>query len=135
MDFGAASDINNFFYAGMVDLDTQIQSEVLQAITQPKRSMFYFRDAGAGIPEYENTPITAQSRIMMAYDVVMAIAGRNAQVPNGSTGGVDRRVAVSQNSVTIEVKDDEVTLNVLYIPLHSLQSRKIPAVPLGGRVR
>lgn len=135
MNYGQASDINNFFYAGLIDTDLQTQSEVLAILLQPKRSLFYYRSAGAGIPEYENLPVTAQMQITMAYDVVMAISLRNSRVPNGSDGGVDKRIAVSQNGVTVETNGDEVSVKVLYIPIYNLQAQRTPGISLGGKTR
>jgi hypothetical protein len=135
MNFAQLSDINNFFYAGLIDVDTETQADILSILIQPKRSMFYNRSDGAGIPEYENQPITSMMQIMMAYDIVMAVSLRNSRVSNGSDGGVDKRVAVSQNSVTTEQNGDEVQVNVLYIPLYSMTAIRTPGISLGGRTR
>lgn len=129
MNYTQLSDINNFFYSGLQDQESETQSEVMAILMQPKRSQFYSRSTGAGIPEYENQPITAMMRIMMAYDVVMAFAQRNARV------SVDKTIAVSQNSVTVEQEGDEVKVSVLYIPIKTLQAQRTPGVSIGGSIR
>lgn len=131
MDYGLASDINNFFYAGKVDLDTQIQSEVLQAVLQPKRSMFYNRSYGAGITEYENYPMTANIKIFIAYDVVRALAIRNSKVPNGNGDYPDRRVAVSQNNIIVKIENESINLSVYYVPMYNIKASRILTIPMG----
>jgi len=135
MDYSNSGDSNHFFYAGVEDQDQQISSEVIQALLTRKRSMFYWRNQGAGIPDYENLPITAQNKIAMAYDSVIALTNRNATVPNGQTSGQrDMRVAVSQSSITIDDNGNgEMEMTVQYIPIHSMTRTKSPAIPLAGR--
>lgn len=135
MDYGRSSDVDNFFFSGEVDIDTQITSEVLQSLMQPKRSMFFNRSFGAGIPDYENKPLTAQLQIGMAYDIITGIARRNQEVPNGSDGTTDYRAVASQSGVVVEADGDTLGVSVWVIPLHSLQSRKIPAIPISGNLR
>ena len=135
MDYSNPGDSNHFFYSGVEDIDVQIESEVMQALLTRKRSLFYWRSQGAGIPDYENLPITAQNKIAMAYDSVIALTKRNATVTNGQAPGTrDMRVAVSQSSVKVISNDQgEMEVQVLYIPLHSLVTRKSPSIPLAGR--
>lgn len=134
-DYSNPGDSNHFFYAGVEDIDEQISSEIMQCILTRKRSLFYWRNQGAGVPDYENLPVTAQNKIAMAYDTVIALTMRNATVPDGRTyGTVDMRAAVSQSSISIEDNGEgEVSMTVWYIPLHSFTMRKSPSIPLAGR--
>ena len=135
MDQINQGDSNHFFYAGIEDIDSQISSEVMQALLTRKRSLFYWRNQGAGIPDYENLPITAQNKIAIAYDSVIALTNRNNSVPNGQSPGTrDMRVAVSQNSVSVTSDNQgSMEVQVSYIPIHSFVVKKSPAIPLAGR--
>lgn len=111
---------DGFFYYGKNTLDKEIESELVQLLLQPKRSLYYDRREGCGIADYENYPNTFFVQVQGAYDVVTAVSWKNTQVVNGSNNQKDRRVAVSQNAVAFErtgKNTEELNVTVLYIPL------------------
>jgi hypothetical protein len=112
-------DFDMFFYYGLNELEHETKSDLFQNIIQPKRSLFYDRayDA-AGIPRYENRPNSLALLVNIPYDIVFSISKRNSIVSDGSLPGTqDRRIALSQATIKLEINNDKLKLNVLYIPL------------------
>ena len=74
----------SFFYYGMMPLDDEVHDDVLMTISQPRRSLFYARNKGSGVPEFENAPTSASVVTMLKYEVANALAERNLSVTDGT---------------------------------------------------
>jgi hypothetical protein len=118
-DIEQYKDFDNFFYYGFNNLEIETKSDIFQNLMQSKRSLFYDRAYdSAGIPQYENRPNSLVIHINLPYDIVVSLAKRNQYVSDGSIEGKpDRRIALSQSTIKIEIANDKVNVNVLYIPL------------------
>ncbi len=125
------SDIDIFFFFGDNDLSLEIESELIRGILQPKRSMFYNRDEGAGIEDYENRPSGITFDIGLRYDIASWVSKNNARVTDGSGGYPDRRVAVSQNTIRIDRNKGQSDVSVYYIPFFNYQKPNVTSVQVG----
>ena len=123
----------NFFYAGQVPISDEVNDDVLVGIVQSKRSMFYNRGYGAGVADYENTPMTFSTFVALRYEVAKWLATRNSVVTNGQNGYPDRRAVTSQDLVTV-TQDSESSLTILvqYILMADLTRKQSVSVPIGG---
>lgn len=126
MLFAELSDFDVFLFYGR-DLDTETiileaQVDVQQELIQPRRSLWYHRSFGAGVPNYENFPLGVFMQVGIPYDVVQAITRRNSEVTNGQDGLPDRRIAISQNNVRVEQDAQGNTdVEVTFLPLIAAQ--------------
>ncbi len=111
------SDADVFFFYGKNDLEIENESDLVAGIIQPKRSLFYNREDGCGVSSRENFPNSLTLDIGIRYDIVNWSSLRNTRVTDGSEGTVDRRVAISQNTVSF-IRDNKGNLdvNVGFIP-------------------
>jgi len=115
MNFDDLQDVGIFFNWGQ-DVAAEIEHSVAAAILQPKRSLYYDREEGAGIANRENYPNAVYLRIMGAFDIVNAITFLNTQVTDGRDANPDRRVAISQTSINFRQKGGDLDIEALYIP-------------------
>lgn len=117
-EFSQLSDFDIFFFYGQSDLELENESDLIAGLLQPRRSLYYNRQDGCGISEKENYPLSLSLQIGMRYDVANWVAFRNTQVTDGSANTVDRRIAVSQNSVSFrqDMNKGTIDLSVVYIP-------------------
>jgi hypothetical protein len=127
------ADINIFFYYGLLDLDLEIESDMAQIISQPKKSMFYNRSEGCGISDYENYPNTLLLEIMLRFDIVSGIYWRNSNVGDGTNGTKERRVAISQWSISTERIRENLNVAINYIPFNKYTAIKSINMPVGIR--
>jgi len=112
-------DFDMFFYYGQNKLELETKSDLMQNLMQSKRSLFYNRALdSSGIKDYENMPEGLTLSINAPYSIVKSLSRRNQFVSNGEGDLPDRRVAVSQSTIRIEISNTgEVRMTVLYIPL------------------
>jgi len=125
------TDPDCFFYYGQLDLDLETQSDLIQGLMQPSRSMFYNRSDGAGVPDWENHPNDLQLQIQLRYNISMYINRRNTLVGDGNFGMIDRRVAVSQFSILMEQVSEKLDITVMYIPFADYQQIKTIQTSIG----
>jgi len=122
------SSMGSFFYWGLEDLPTEINDDVQWGLIQPKRSMFYNRGYGAGLAEFENAPIGLQSMVLIKYEAAKFMAVRNSVVTNGSSGYPERRVATSQDIITVDVDGNGqapgLNVNVPFIMLTNMKKSR-----------
>jgi hypothetical protein len=120
-----------FFYYGSNPLELELDHDVMVGLLQPKRSMFYARSDGAGIPDYENKPSSFMLEIGMRYDIVNWIAYRNTVVGDGNDGTAERRVAACQFSIdVVRGETGEVDVSVEYIPYADYSAARKVNAPL-----
>lgn len=91
-----------FFYYQNIDFRDMCKHDLLELLSQPARSMYFFSKYGAGIKNFENFPTGFIMRIGITYGIANAIAKRNTFVTDGSGGTPDRRIATSQEAVEYE---------------------------------
>lgn len=123
----------SFFYWGIIPLTDEIQDDILWGLVQGKRSLFYNREYGAGLSDYENAPISASTMVMLKYEATRFMAIRNNVVSDGSDGAVDRRAATSQEVVTVEKIGAGFDVTVPYWMLADLSRQKSVSLPIGGQ--
>jgi hypothetical protein len=122
----------SFFYWGIIPLADEVQDDIMAGLMQGKRSLFYNREYGAGIRDYENAPNSASTMVMMKYEAVRFMAIRNGVVSDGSDGKVDRRAATSQAVVSVEKVGPDFDMTVPYWMLADLSRQKSVSIPIGG---
>ena len=124
-------DLDYFFYYGEVNLNDEIQNDVLAVLIQPKRSLYFNRsNDSAGIEGYENYPISAALQILVSYDIMSAMGKRNLNVSDGSSNTKDRRIAISDELISVEFQGEEINVSVRYISLNDLKTREL-IIPVG----
>lgn len=126
------SNTDMFFFYGQSDLLKEQESDLYIGLIQPKRSLYYNRNFGAGIVEYENYPNSITIQVGLRYEISAHIARQNQRISDGSEGSVDRRIAVSQNSVRIEHKGEELNVSVFFIPYKDYKKPSKIDIFLGG---
>lgn len=114
---------DTFFYYGKGSIQDENEQDLLQLVQQPARSMFYNREYGCDV-KY-NFPISAVNQSLVAYSIAMAVSNRNQNVSDGESGLPDRRIAVSQNTITIsDGSQGERDISVLYFNYADTQTPK-----------
>ena len=115
-NFSQHSDFEIFLGYGDFDTLLETESDLMEGLLQPKRTLFYNRSDGAGVPNYENHPNDLILNIGLKYDIAKWANYRNTQVGDGNDGTTDRRVAVSQNAIRITQAGQNLDIEVYYIP-------------------
>ena len=113
-----------FFYYDSVSVDDILEYDMQKGLNQGKRSLFYFRQYGAGVQESENMPNTLGLYIGLRYEIVKWVAYRNGYISNGNDGLPDRRIACSQNYITINQEGGKLDVDVFYIPFKDYNNPK-----------
>jgi hypothetical protein len=127
------SDLDTFFFYGLIGLDYETECDIFAGVMQPERSMYYNRNEGCGVETAENYPNTAIAQIGFKYSIMNFIAWRNSVVADGSGGHPDRRVAASQSSIDVSADyDGNVDITVLYIPYSDYKQFVNLNIPLTG---
>lgn len=123
---------DNFFYYGQNDFNLELEHELLLLLLQPLRSLFYNNQESGGISGYENFPNGLTLQIYGRFAISSAIAWKNRQVSDGTNNSIDRRIAVSQNSINFKVNNGELNVEVTYIPYADYNKYKNITVDIGG---
>lgn len=124
-------DSDYFYHYGEVDQRSEMEADLVQGLVQPPRSMFYYRSYGAGVPGYENAPVSLSTEVALKYSVASWVARRNLEVSDGSGGTRDRRAITSQSAVSVRSDGDSVTVEVLYVPYFDWKSPSTISLPVG----
>jgi hypothetical protein len=103
----------DFFYYGenLFTLEHENEFDIIQGTIQPLKSLFYFRQEGAGIQELENYPNSFILLLLGRYNIVKWIAFRNSYV---ITNNYNRQIIVSQDSIRIDQEYNEVNIDIGY---------------------
>ena len=125
-------DIDHLFYYGQTKQETEIQGDVELCLLTPHRTMFYMRDYGSEISEFENKPISEVSKMLLRYNIVKAIANFNSVTTTGADGYRDRRVLTSQNEIQVSANGQDIDIQVGYLPMYNTNSRGQLDLSLGG---
>lgn len=124
-------DWDGFFYYGQNDLEYENQRDALEISLQPKRSLYYFNQYSCGTPDYENYPNAILLQIALRFDIANGYAYRNTLVKDGQDGFKDRRLAVSQTSISFVQQEGELSINVQYIAFADYANIQTINIPLG----
>jgi hypothetical protein len=133
MNITELGSLDFFFYYGQIGTDEETEHDIMLGLLQPKKSLFYNRQDGAGIQAYENHPNSLLLEVGLRFDIVNWIARRNSEVGDGDEDTVDRRVLVSQNFIKIN-RDETIEIQVLYIPFRDTSQPRTMNIPLGGNI-
>jgi hypothetical protein len=134
-DMNVLQDFDNFFFYGQNDLQQENESDLLAGCVQPARSLYYNRQDAAGINEKENHPDAISTQFLTRFNIVSWVAYRNGQVSDGQNNTLDRRLAVSQNSVNIKTDGKgNLSVSILYIPFSDFKTPQNLKIPAGGMV-
>lgn len=121
MNIEQLKDFDNFYYYGQGDLKREIESDIHAIVNQNSRSLSYNRsNDSAGLDQYENTPNAIVQSVLIPYNIVSALSKRNVNIGDGSNGSKDRRIAVSQNSVKVDNKENFIDVSIFYIALFDI---------------
>lgn len=123
--------MQSFFYWGEMPLADEVADDILAGLCQSKRTMYYNREYGAGIGDYENAPVSLSTVVMIKYDATRFMATRNGAVTDGN-GGPDRRAATSQSIITVEPDGAGLNVVVPYIMLADMTRPKSLTLQFGG---
>jgi len=121
-----------FFFYGKSELDLECRFDLYELLLQNKRSLFYGRRLSAGVNTFENMPNSIELQVLGRFDIASAVAYRNSVVSAGSGGSVDRRIAVSQYSISFLAKDGNLDVNILYFLFSDYETPRNDSFPLGG---
>lgn len=125
------SSFDNFFYYGKNDFDLEMESDLMQVIVQPKRSLLYNNRFGAGVQNKENYPNALNLQIGLRFDIVNAIAYRNTVVTDGEDDTRDRRIAASQFSIEFTQKSGDTDIRIYYFSFENTDNIRLLNVESG----
>ena len=110
-----------FFLSGELPLLDEIQEELRQLFLQPRNALFFNRSEGSTIPFRENSPGSIQQEIELRHDIVDAAGRRNIVTDDGELTGRDKRVALSQHTVSFNrPTQNALNITVSYFVLTDL---------------
>lgn len=104
-----------FFYFQQNELHSQCEADLSAILMQPKRKMYFNRQFGSGAGAFRNYPVGFMLQLGVGFSIADSVAYRNTTVTDGSNGSIDRRIAASQSSITVDNDDKgDVDITVLY---------------------
>jgi hypothetical protein len=115
---------DSFFWYKENSLDVQAKSDLIRICLQDKKALFYNRSEGAGISGKENYPNALSVQLGIRYQIAMAIARYNQYVVNGDGDTIDRRIAVSQNSISFKRESGELDIDIQYFLYYNYEEQK-----------
>lgn len=127
-----ASSSDIFFFHDTMDISAQIEADLLAGLLQPRGGLYYNRSYGDDVVGMENHPNSIIQQILATFSVITFIGIRNMRVSNGTGGHPDRRVAASQDQITVELSGPEMNVSVSYVELRDLSSLRTTSTPIGG---
>lgn len=104
-----------FFYYGDNDLQEEIEHDLFEQVMQPNRSYYYNRQEAIGISQYENYPNTITLYVLVPYIIANGVAFKNTIIEDGSYSNKDRRVIVSQATISVRQEGAELKVNIGYL--------------------
>lgn len=124
-------DFNYFLFYGEAPEGEELEADIVAGLMQDRRSMFYHRGYGAGLSDFENAADGISTQVGLKYRAASYLAERNQEVSDGTGGTRDRRVLVSQGSISVERASGGLDVKLVYVPYADLRSAKVLAVPIG----
>lgn len=127
------SDINVFFFYGLLSDELEREHNLMVGLLQPQRSFYYNRSDSVGIDHYENYPNNLILQINLRFAIASWINYFNTYTGDGTGTSKDRRIAVSQFSILFEQAEDNIDLEIFYIPFADYSQLKSVKVGVGGQ--
>lgn len=118
------SDINVFFYYGELSDELETEHNLMAGLLQPERSMYYNRSDSVGVDSFENHPNNLILQIQLRFQIANWINYYNSYTGDGTENSKERRLAVSQFSILFEQSNDNLDIEVLYIPFSDYSQLK-----------
>jgi len=110
------SDINVFFFYGNLSDELETEHNLMAGLLQPERSFYYNRSDSVGVDSYENHPNSLMLQIQLRFQIANWVNFYNTYTGDGTGGSRERRLAISQFSILFEQSNDNLDVNILYIP-------------------
>ncbi len=108
------------------------EHELSLLISQPRRSLFFFRRYGAGLEEFENQPNTVLLQVKARHRILEAINYHNLFITDGRDNTIDRRIAASQGSINVKSEGSNIDIEVFYFLYNKYQDLKNLRTQTGG---
>lgn len=120
-----------FFFYGDNNLDDEIKHDLLEQCLQPSRSYYYNREEAIGISDHENSPNSVVLQILLPYKIANGISYKNDLVEDGSYSDIDRRIALSQSTISIRrIDTGNLGINILFVPFKEIDQQRSIAFPI-----
>lgn len=125
------SDINVFFYYGTLSNELETEHNLMAGLLQPERSLYYNRSDSVGVDSYENHPNNLMLQIQLRFQIANWVNFYNTYTGDGTNGSKERRLAISQFSIEFEQSEDNLDVNILYIPFADYTQMKSVKTSVG----
>lgn len=125
------SDINVFFYYGLLDDEVETEHNLMAGLLQPERSLYYDRSDSVGISSYENHPNNLMLQIQLRFQIANWVNFYNSYTGDGTNGSKERRLAISQFSILFDQVGDNLDITTLYIPFSNYTQIKSVKTSVG----
>ena len=125
------SDINVFFYYGNLSAELETEHNLMAGLLQPERSFYYNRSDSVGVDSYENHPNNLLLQIQLRFQIANWVNFYNTYTGDGTNGSRERRLAISQFSIEFEQSEDNLDVNILYIPFADYTQMKSVKTSVG----
>lgn len=125
------SDINVFFYYGTLSNELETEHNLMAGLLQPERSLYYNRSDSVGVDSYENHPNNLLLQIQLRFQIANWVNFYNTYTGDGTNGSRERRLAISQFSIEFEQSEDNLDVNILYIPFADYTQMKSVKISVG----
>jgi|SRR5271157_3168035 len=123
--FSQFSSTDFFFFYQQNDLHSQCESDLATILLQPKRKMYFNRQFGAGAGAFRNFPAGFMMELGVGYSIANSVAYNNTVVTDGTNGTVDRRIATSQNVISVDSDNNgNIDITVLYFLFADQKNQK-----------
>lgn len=125
------SDINVFFYYGTLSDEIETEHNLISAFLQPERTFYYNRSDSVGVTSYENHPNNLILQVQLRYQICNWINFYNSYTGDGTGLSKERRLAVSQFSIIFEQSQDNLDIELQYIPFRDYTQVKSVKTGIG----
>lgn len=129
--FDEISDINVFFFYGTLSDEIETEHNLMAGLLQPERSLYYDRSDSVGVGSYENHPNNLILQIQLRFQIANWVNFFNSYTGDGSSGSKERRLAISQFSILFEQTNDNLDMDILYIPFSNYTQIKSVKTSIG----
>jgi len=125
---------DTFFYYGLGDLENEIKQDIINGTSTSKNKLFFNRADSAGINDFENVPSGLAIEIGLKFSIVEWLAYRNTYIGDGNNGRKERRLATSQNEISVNLdkgNTGNIDINIFYILFFNITKNNTITLPLG----
>jgi homoaconitase/3-isopropylmalate dehydratase large subunit len=125
------SDINLFFYYGLLSEELEMEHNLMVGLTQPERSFYYDRTDSVGVGSFENHPNDLTLQILLRFQIADWVNYFNSYTGDGTGLSKERRMAASQFAIEFYANNDALDIDVLYIPFADYSQMKSLKTSIG----